>query len=167
MLPSKGNGFLYDESSIIRGNGHISIRGSLSDHAADSSGWMKGTGSINLESLRGINKIGRMVDFTQKSDLVFEGGQLKNKESLASPLFKKGIGASVNVRFNLSHVKQSEAGMIRSINRFDNTLNYNTTTGLEGSWAIKTIQGLSKSDQRYSGSYQIEKNIELNDSGKK
>jgi len=165
VLLYKDTDILFDESSKVIGNGHVSLRNSFSECAANSNGWMKGTGSLNLESLRSMNRIGRMVDFTQKSDLVFEGGQLKNKENLAAPLFKKGTGANVHVRFNLSHVNQSEIGMTRSINRFDNTLTYNTTTASEGIWAIKIIQGLSKSDQRYSGSFQIQKNIELNDSG--
>ena len=163
----KGNGFFYDEASKVTGNGHVSIRGSFGDRAAASNGWMKGTGSINLESLRGMKKIGRMVDFTQKTDLAFNGEQLKNINSLSSPLFNKGTGASVHERFNLSQVNKSETDTIRSINRFDNALIYNTTNALEGIWAIKTIQGLSKSDQRYSGSFQIQKNIELDDSGKK
>lgn len=161
---SNGNGLLFDESSKVTGNGHVSIRGSLGARAAASNGWMKGTGSINLESLRGMKKIGQMVDFTQKIDLVFDGGQLKNRKTLSSPLFNKATGASVQERFNLSHVNKSEIDMIRSINWFDNTLIYNTTNALAGRWAIKTIQGASKSDQRYSGSFEIQKNIELNDS---
>ena len=164
VFPPKGNGFLFDESSKVTGNGHVSIRGSLGARAVASNGWMKGTGSINLESLRDMKEIGRMVDFTQKIDLVFEGGQLKNRKTLSSPLFNKAIGASVQERFNVSHVNKSEIDIIQSIDRFDNTLIYNTSNALEGIWTIKTIQGSSKSDQRYSGSFEIQKNIELTDS---
>jgi hypothetical protein len=171
VLPPTGSGFFYDESSVVTGTGQVSIRSSFADRAADSDGWMKGNGSINFESLRSMNKIGRMVDFTQKSDLVFQGGQLKNKKNLASPLFDKGIGASVNVRFDLSHVDKSETEMVRSINRFDNTLSYDTAVAFDGSWAIKTMQGwsiaMNKSSQRYAGSFQIQKNIEFDDSGKR
>ncbi|MGB5099116.1 MAG: hypothetical protein WBN94_00755 [Methanothrix sp.] len=161
-------GFLFDESSMVSGSGEISIKGSFHDHAVDSSGWMKGSGSINFESLRNMNKIGKEVDFTQKSDLVFAGGQLKNRKSLKLPLFEKGIGASVSERFNLSHVDKSETDMIRSINRFNNTMVYDTALAFEGLWDIKNMRGWSinmhKSEQSYSGSFQTEKKIQFDDS---
>jgi hypothetical protein len=164
-----GNGFLYDESSTVRGSGDISIKGSFHDHAVDSSGWMKGTGSINFESLRSMNKIGLMVDFTQKADLVFGGGQLKNRKSLKSPLFERGLGASVNERFDLSHVDKSETDMIRSINRFNNTMVYDTALAFEGIWDIKNMRGwsinMNRSEEFYSGSFQTQKKIEFSDSG--
>ena len=170
VLPSSHNGFLYDESSMVEGTGQVSIKGSFADRSANSNNWMKGTGSINLESLRGMNKIGQMVDFTRKTDLVFAGGQLKDRNRLASPLFENGIGASVNVRSNLSHVDNSETEMIGSINRINNALKYNTTIAFDGTWAITTMQGwsmnMNKSSQRYSGSFEIQKNIEFNDFGK-
>ncbi len=164
---AKDNGFLYEEASIVRGSGDISIKGSFSDRAMDSSGWMKGTGSINFESIRSMNKICQSVDFTQKSDLVFQGGQLKNRKSLESPLFERGIGARVNERFDLSHVDKSETEMIRSLNRFNNTLVYNTETAFEGTWDIKNVRGslfhMNKSEELYSGSFQTQKNIGFND----
>lgn len=161
--------FLYDESSVVRGTGDISVRGSFSDRALNSNGWMKGKGSMNFESLRSMNKIHRMASFTQKSDLVFEG-QLKNRKSLESPLFDKGMGASVNEWFNLSHVDKSEIDAIRSVNRFNNSLNYKVELAYEGTWDIKSQQGslfhIKKSEQQYSGSFQTKKNIEFNDFGK-
>ncbi|VVB69041.1 Uncharacterised protein [uncultured archaeon] len=167
---SKYNGFLYEESSIIRGSGDISIKGSFSDRAMDSAGWMKGTGSISFESQRSMNKICQSVDFTQKSDLVFQGRQLKNRKLLESPLFERRSGARVNERFDLSHVDQSETEMIRSLNRFDNTLVYNTSTAFEGMWDIKNVRGslfhMNKGEELYSGSFQTQKNIEFSDSEK-
>jgi hypothetical protein len=164
-------GMLYDESSVVRGTGDISIKGSFEDRAIDYTGWMKGTGSMNLESLRSMNKKFQMVNFTQKSDLVFEGGQLKSDKSLESPLFYRGIGASINERFNLSHVDKSETDMIRSNNRSDNTLAFNVDQAFEGIWNIKNQQGwlfnAKKSEQQYSGSFQTQKNIEFRDLGKK
>lgn len=154
---------------MVRGFGEVSIKGSFQDYAVDSSGWMKGTGSINFESLRSLNKIGRKVDFAQKTDLVFAGGQLKNRKSLKLPLFEKGIGASVNERFNLSHVNKNETNMIRSTNRFNNTMVYDTALAFEGIWGIKNMRGWSintnRREELYSGSYQTQKKIELNDSG--
>jgi hypothetical protein len=165
------NGMLYDESSIVRGTGDVSIKGSFSDRAMDSTGWMKGTGSMNLESLRSMNKNRPMVNFTQKSDLVFEGGQLKGEKILESPLFYGRIGANVYERFNVSHVDRSETDLIRSINRSDNTLAFKEEQAFDGFWALATQQGWSfnrkKSEQRYSGSFQTQKNIEFRDLGKK
>ena len=163
-------GFLFDESSTVRGSGDVSIKGSFHDRAVDSSGWMKGTGSINLESQRNLNKIRQKVDFTQKTDLVFSGGQLKNWKSMNLPLFENGTGASVNERFNLSHVDKSETDMIRSINRFNNTMVYNTALAFDGLWDIKNMQGWSiasnRREQTYTGSFQTQKNIEFNDSAR-
>ena len=161
-------GFFFDESSTVSGRGEVSIKGSFHDHAVDSKGWMRGYGSINLESLRNLNKIGREVDFTQKADLVFTGGQLKNSKSTRLPLFEKGIGASVSERFNLSHVDKSESNIIRSINRFNNTMHYDTALAFEGLWDIKNMRGwsinMNRSEQTYSGSFQTEKKIEFDDS---
>jgi hypothetical protein len=163
-------GFLFDESSTVRGSGDVSIKGSFHDRAVDSSGWMKGTGSINLESQRNLNKIRQKVDFTQKTDLVFSGGQLKNWKSMNLPLFENGTGASVNERFNLSHVDKSETDMIRSFNRFNNTMVYNTALAFDGLWDIKNMQGWSiasnRREQTYTGSFQTQKNIEFNDSAR-
>ncbi|HUI40304.1 MAG TPA: hypothetical protein VLY86_05205 [Methanothrix sp.] len=167
---SSDNGFHYNESSVVKGKGNVSLRGSFSDHALDSSGWMKGSGSINFETLRSMNKINRRVNFTQKSDLVFEGGQLKNIRSLEAPLFDRRIGASVTERFNLSHVDKSEIDMIRSNNSFDNSLVYNAEMAYQGTWDIKNQQGslfhIKKSEQQYSGSFQAKKDIEFHDLGK-
>jgi hypothetical protein len=168
---STDKGMIYDESSVVRGTGDVSIKGSFGDHAMSASGWMKGTGSMSLESLRSMNKNRPMVDFTQKSDLVFEGGQLKGETCLESPLFYGRIGASVTERFNMSHVDKSETDLVRSINRSDNTLAFNAEQAFNGTWNIKTLQGWSfnakKSEQQYSGSFQTVKNIEFQDRGKK
>jgi hypothetical protein len=169
ILPLSHKGFLYDESSKVEGTGQVSIKGSFDDRAANSNAWMKGTGSISLESLRSMNKIGKIVEFNRKADLVFDGGQLKDRNRLASPLFENGIGASVNVRSNVSRMDNSEIEAVTSINRFNNALKYNTEVAFDGTWAITTMQGwsmnMNRSSQQYSGSFQIQKNIEFNDFG--
>ncbi len=169
--PSADKGFFFDESSTVSGRGEVSIKGSFHDRAIDSKGWMKGYGSINLESIRNLNKVGREVDFTQKSDLVFTGGLLKNSKSTRLPLFEKGIGASVSERFNLSHVDKSESNIIRSVNRFNNTMHYDTALAFEGLWDIKNMRGwsinMNKSEQIYSGSFQTEKKIAFDDSARR
>lgn len=166
--PLSDKGFFFDESSTVSGSGEVSIKGSFHDYAVNSKGWMKGYGSINLESLRNMNKIGREVDFSHKSDLVFAGGQLKNSKSTKLLLFEKGIGASVSERFNMSHVDKSESNIIRSVNRFNNTMRYETALAFEGLWDIKNMRGwsinMNRSEQIYSGSFQTEKKIKFDDS---
>lgn len=164
-------GFIYDETSLVIGTGDISIKNFVWDRAMEYSGWLKGTGSMNFETLRSINEKFPTVNFTQNSDLVFEGGLLKSSKSLEAPLFYRGNGASVNEWFNLTHLDKSESEMIRSINRFDNTLAFNAQQAFEGILDIKDQQGwllnAQKSEQQYSGSFQTEKKIEFRDLGKK
>ena len=165
---SAKRGFFFDESSSVSGAGQVSIKGSFRDNALDSSGWMKGSGSISLESLRSMDKAGREVEFLQKSDLVFAGGLLKNKKSMSLPLFEKGRGATVSERFNLSHVDKSETDMIRSANNYNNTMVFDSALAFEGLWNIKNTKGWSmnmdKRNEVYSGSFQTQKRIEFNDS---
>ena len=160
--------FLFNEESTVSGSGEVSIKGSFHDRAVDSHGWMKGFGSINLESLRNMNKTGREVDLSQQYDLVFAGGQLKNRKSMELPLFEKGIGASVSERFNLSHVDKNEINRVRSVNRFNNSMVYDTALAFEGLWNIKNMRGwsinMNKSEQTYSGSFQTQKKIKFDDS---
>jgi hypothetical protein len=160
--------FVFDETSTVSGAGEVSIKGKFTDNAAASKSWLKGTGSISLESIRSMNKTGLDVDLIQKSDLVFAGGQLKNRKSLKLPLFENGTGATVSERFNLSHVDKSETDIIRSINGSNNTMLYETALAYEGLWAVKNVQGWftarNKSEELYSGSFQVQKRFEFNDS---
>ena len=167
---SSDRGKLYIESSVVRGTGEVSVKDDFNDNAMGYNGWMKGNGSITMESQRSIDKNRPMVNFTQRSDLVFEGGQLQGEKSLESPAFYGGIGASVTERFNLSHVDKSETDMIRSINSSDNTLAFNADQAFNGTWNIKTQYAQMfkkmKGDQQYSGSFQTQKNIKFQDLGK-
>jgi hypothetical protein len=164
------HGMLYIESSVVRGTGEVSVKDAFNDNAIGYNGWMKGYGSINMESQRSLDKNRPMVNFTQRSDLVFEGGQLKGEKSLESPAFYGGIGASVTEKFNLSHVDKSETDMIRSLNSSDNTLAFNADQAFNGTWNIKTqyaqLFKKMKGDQQYSGSFQTQKKIEFQDLGK-
>jgi len=160
--------FVFDETSTVRGAGQVSIKGKFNDPAVASKGWMKGSGSISFESIRGMSKTGRIVDFVQKSDLVFTGGQLKNRKRLSLPPYYNGLGTTVSERFNLSHVDKSETDIIRSTNGSNNTMLYETALAYEGLWAVKNEQGWfrarNKSEERYSGSFQVQKRFEFNDS---
>lgn len=163
-------GMLYTESSVVRGKGDVSVKDTFNDNVIGYNGWMKGNGSINMESLRSLDKNRPMVNFTQRSDLVFEGGHLTGEKCLESPVFYGGIGASVTERFNLSHVDKSETDMIRSLNSSDNTLAFNADQAFNGSWNIKTqyaqLFKKMKGDQQYSGSFETQKKIKFQDLGK-
>jgi hypothetical protein len=165
---SPKKGFSFDESSSVSGAGEVSIKGSFRDRAVDSSGWMKGSGSIRLDSLRSMNKAGREVEILQRSDLVFAGGLLKNKKSMNLPFFEKGRGATVSERFNLSHVDKSETDMLTSTNNYNNTMIFDAALAFEGLWNIKNTKGWSmnmdKRNEIYTGSFQTQKRIEFNDS---
>ena len=165
---SAKRGFFFDESSSVSGAGDVSIKGSFRDYAIDSSSWMKGSGSISLDSLRSMNKAGREVELLQRSDLVFTGGILKNKKSMSLPFFEKGRGATVSERFNLSHVDKSETDMLSSTNNYNNTMIFDSALAFEGLWNIKNTKGWSmnmdKRNEIYTGSFQTQKRIEFNDS---
>jgi hypothetical protein len=53
----------------------------------------------------------------------------------------------------------------------DNTMAFKADQAFEGTWDIKNQQGwlfnAKKSEQKYSGSFQTQKNIEFRDLGKK
>lgn len=167
---SNYNGMHYDESSLVKGTGDVSIRGSFGDHGMDSSGWLKGNGTINYESQRSVSKKWASVDFNQKSDLVFDGGQLISIKNLESPLFYKGSGASINEWANLNHVNKSEIDIIKSANRFNNTVVFDTELAFDGTWGIENQIGsgfgMKKGQQWYTGSFQTQKNIVFSESGK-
>jgi hypothetical protein len=168
---ASGEGMLFIESSVVKGTGEVSIKDAIADSAISYNERMNGNGSISLESLRCLDKDSPVVNFTQRRDLVFEGGQLQGVKSMESAAFHGGLGASISERFNLSHVDKSESDMIRSLNSSDNTLAFNTEQAFNGTWNIKTqyaqfFQKI-KGDQKYSGSFQTEKKIKFQDAGKK
>lgn len=168
---SKDMGFRFDETSTVRGSGEVSIKSSFLDSTVDSSNWMKGSGSISFESLRNMSKVRQDVEFVQKGDLVFAGGQLKNRKSMHLPFFENGTGATVSERFNLSHVDKSEIDVIRSINRTNNSMVYDTALAFDGKWDIENRRGWSiymdRSKESYTGSFQTQKKIEFDDSNLK
>jgi hypothetical protein len=161
-----GKGMLFIESSVVNGNGGVSIKDSFEDSAVHFNEKMKGAGSINLESERQMDKSSPNTNFVEKKDLVFTGGSIKGSKSLESPSFHGGMGAKVTERYNLSHVDKSDSDML-STNYTYNTLTFNTDQAFEGNWSIQTqyakfYQKL-KTDQTYTGSFQTEKKIKFQD----
>lgn len=165
---SAKEGFRFEESSTVRGSGELSIKGAFHDRSIDSGGWMKGSGSISFESLRNMSKVREEVEFSQRGDLVFTGGELKNKKSMRLPLFENGTGASVSERFNTSHLDQSETSLMRSLGLHNNSMIYDTALAFEGKWDVENRRGwsiyMNRSKQSYVGSFQTQKMIEFDDS---
>lgn len=163
-------GMLFIESSSVKGKGEVSIKDTFHGSAMEFNEKMKGNGSISLESLRCIDK--RTVDnFTEKKDLVFTDGQLKGHQSVSSPTFHGGLGASVTERFNLSHVDKSETSSVSAAGFANNTLAFNTDQAFDGTWNIQTqyakFYKKIKADQQYTGSFQTQKKIKFQDYGQK
>lgn len=165
---SANKGFRFEESSTVKGSGEVSIKGSFHDQTVDSSRWMKGSGSISFESLRNMSKIRQKIELSQKSDLVFAGGQLKDKRSMKLPFFENGTGASVSERFNTSHLDRSESSTMRSVGLHNNSMVFDTALAFEGRWDVENRRGwsifMNRSKQSYMGSFQTEKKIEFDDS---
>lgn len=168
---SRGNGMLFIESSSVKGRGEVSIKDTIMGSTMQFNEKIMGNGSISLETLRSIDRTGSVDSFTEKKDLVFTGGNLKGHKTLASPNFQGGMGASVTERFNLSHVDKSETSSVCSNNFANNTLAFKTDQAFDGTWNIQTkyakFYKKIKADQKYTGSFQTQKDIEFSDAGQK
>ena len=163
------NGMLFIESSSVTGHGEVSIKDTFQGSSMNFHEKMIGNGSISLETLRCIDQKNSINNFTEKKDLVFTGGNLKGHQTVDSPRFHGGLGASVTERFNLSHVDRSETSSLSSINPSNNTLAFKTEQAFDGTWNIQTkyakFYKKIKADQQYTGSFQTEKDIKFQDAG--
>jgi hypothetical protein len=169
-IVSQGKGMLFIESSSVSGKGAVSIKDSFQGPSMKYEEKMWGNGSINLESMRCIDRKISLDKFTQQKDLVFTGGRLEGRQSIESPSFYGGIGASVQEKFNLTHVDRSESSGVENTNNSNKTLAYKTEQAFDGSWDIKTqyakFYKKIKADQQYTGSFQTQKNIKFQDTGR-
>ena len=165
------NGMLFIESSVIKGEGEVSIKDKVQDNSIRFKEKIKAQGSINLESIRTLDKSTPEACFDEKRDMVFSGGKIKGSRSFESPQFHGGMGASITESFNLTHVDNSEMNSIRSGGSFDNAINFRTDQAFNGTWNIKSqyskLFSKIKADQQYTGSFQTEKNITFLDQGNK
>lgn len=167
-----GQGMLFIESSVVKGEGEVSIRDKVQDNSISFREKMKAKGSINLESIRTLDKSTPEAScFDEKRDMVFSGGQIKGSRIFESPHFHGGMGASVTESFNLSHMDNSEMNSIRSGGSSDNAINFRTDQAFNGTWNIKSqysrLFTKIKAEQQYTGSFQTEKNITFQDQGDK
>jgi hypothetical protein len=105
----------------------------------------------------------------EKKDLVFTDGNLKGHQTVATPTFHGGLGASVTQRFNLSHVDKSETSGVSSTRYNNNTLDFKTDQAFNGTWNLQTkyakFSKKMKADQQYKGSFQTQKSIKFQDAG--
>jgi hypothetical protein len=168
---AKGNGMLFIESSSVKGKGEVSIKDTFQGVAMHYNEKMMGNGSISLETMRCIDRKTSIDNFTEMKDLVFTGGNLKGHQTVASPTFHGGLGASVTERFNLSHVDKSETSGVSSASLANNTLAFKTDQAFDGTWNIQTkyakFSKKIKADQQYKGSFQTQKSIKFEDAGQR
>ncbi|ABK14194.1 hypothetical protein Mthe_0401 [Methanothrix thermoacetophila PT] len=164
---TKGDGMLYIESTTVSGRGEVSIRDTFMENSMSYEEDLKGSGSLDMESVRCMEKSNPTVNFTEIKDISFDGGVLKGFKRFDSPVFHGGMGASITERFNMSQLDKSERGMIRSINYRNNTVAFSTEQAFEGMWNTRTeyskFSKKMKADQRLNGSFQIQKNIKFQD----
>jgi hypothetical protein len=169
--PSGRNGMLFIESSSVKGKGEVTIKDTISGSTMQFNEKIMGNGSISLETLRTIDRSGTQDNFTEKKDLVFTDGSIKGHKTVASPNFQGGMGASVTERFNLSHVDKSETSSVKSSNFANNTLAFKTDQAFDGTWNIQTkyakFYKKIKADQKYTGSFQTQKDITFTDAGQR
>ena len=168
---AKGNGMLFIESSSVKGKGEVSIKDTFQGVAMHYNEKMMGNGSISLETMRCIDRKTALDNFTEMKDLVFTGGNLKGHQTVESPTFHGGMGASVTERFNLSHVDKSETSGVSSASLTNNTLAFKTDQAFDGTWNIQTkyakFSKKIKADQQYKGSFQTQKSIKFEDAGQR
>jgi hypothetical protein len=169
IAPVSGSGRLFIESSSVKGIGEVSIKDTFHGAAMHYNEKMMGNGSISLETQRSVDRKGSVDNFIEKKDLVFTGGNLKGHQTVESPTFDGGMGASVTERFNLSHVDRSETSSVSSASYANNTLNFKTEQAFNGTWNIQTKYAKFfkkiKADQQYTGSFQTQKDIKFEDAG--
>jgi hypothetical protein len=165
--PISGNGKLFIESSSVKGEGQVSIKDSFEGAAMNYNERMMGNGSISLDTQRSLDRKSSVNNFVEKKDLVFTGGNLIGHQSVGSPAFDGGMGASVTERFNLTHVDRSETASVSSASYANNTLNFKTEQAFNGTWDIQTkyarLFKKIKADQQYTGSFQTQKEIQFQD----
>jgi hypothetical protein len=167
--PISGKGKLFIESSSVKGEGQVSIKDSFEGSSMNYNDRMMGNGSISLDTQRSLDRKSSSNNFVEKKDLVFTGGNLIGHQTVGSPAFDGGMGASVTERFNLTHVDRSETASVSSTSYANNTLNFKTEQAFNGTWDIQTkyarLFKKIKADQQYTGSFQTQKEIQFQDAG--
>ena len=164
--PSK-KAMFYTECTTIIGRGDVSIKNEFRETAIRFREDLSGYGSIEIASQKAISKGNPQVNFNSSRLLVFDDGQLKGSKTMASPTFHGGMGASVSERFNTSSMEKCEVGMIRNVNRSENTISFDSQQSFEGMWGTKTTYSKfgkkMKTKQVLDGSFETQKKITFRD----
>ncbi|MHC1593828.1 MAG: hypothetical protein ACXQT2_00750 [Methanotrichaceae archaeon] len=164
--PSK-KAMFYTECTTIIGRGDVSIKNEFRETAIRFREDLSGYGSIEIASQKEISKGNPLVNFNSSRLLVFDDGQLKGSKTMASPTFHGGMGASVSERFNTSSMEKCEVGMIRNVNRSENTISFDSQQSFEGMWGTKTTYSKfgkkMKTKQVLDGSFETQKKITFRD----
>ncbi|MHC1630710.1 MAG: COG1361 family protein [Methanotrichaceae archaeon] len=160
-------GMCYVESTKVSGQGKISLKNEFRESSARYKENLAGHGTINMQSQEVIRKGTPEVNFSNSRSLDFDQGQLKGTKKMESPTFHSGMGASVTERFNTNTLEKHETGMIRNVNRSDNTLTFDTQQAFEGMWSTKTeyskFSKKIKTGQVLDGSFKTQKKIMFKD----
>ncbi|MEA2045757.1 MAG: hypothetical protein U9N48_04455 [Euryarchaeota archaeon] len=164
--PSK-KAMFYTECTTIIGRGDVSIKNEFRETAIRFREDLSGYGSIEIASQKEISKGNPQVNFNSSRLLVFDDGQLKGSKTMASPTFHGGMGASVSERFDTSSMEKCEVGMIRNVNRSENTISFDSQQSFEGMWGTKTTYSKfgkkMKTKQELDGSFETQKKITFRD----
>ncbi|MDF0590049.1 hypothetical protein [Candidatus Methanocrinis natronophilus] len=163
----RGDGMLFVESTTVIGRGDVSIKNEFRESSALYREVLDGSGSIEMQSDKKINRGNPVVNITDSRVLVFDQGVLKGSKLMQSPGFHGGMGASVLERFNATTLEKRETGTISSVNRADNVLLFNTQQAFEGIWGTRTeyssFNKRIKADQRLSGTFETQRRITFED----
>ena len=163
----KGDGMLFVESTTVIGRGDVSIKNEFRESSARYKEELDGSGSIEMQSEKTINRGNPVINITDSRLLVFDQGFLKGSKLMQSPGFHGGMGASVVERFNATTLEKRETGTISSVNRADNVLLFNTQQAFEGIWGTRTeysnFNKRIKADQRLSGTFETQRRITFED----
>jgi len=166
-VETKKNGMLFVESTTVIGKGDVSIKNEVREATARYKEELKGSGSIEMQSEKTVNKGNPIVNITDSRLLVFDQGYLKGFKVMQSPGFHGGMGASVTEQFNATTLEKSESGTISSVSRSENTLLFNTQQAFEGIWGTKTeysnFNKKIKADQKLNGTFETQKKITFED----
>jgi len=166
-VEAKKSGMLFVESTTVVGRGDVSIKNEVREASARYREELKGSGSIEMQSEKTVNKGNPIVNITDSRILVFDQGYLKGFKVMQSPAFHGGMGASVTEQFNATTLEKMESGMITSVNRSENTLLFNTQQAFEGIWGTKTeysnFNKKIKAKQQLNGTFETQKKISFED----
>jgi len=166
-VQDEDEGMYYIESTTVVGKGDVSVDNEFRESSVRFREELDGSGSIEMQSQKLVNKGAPVMNFSDSRLLVFDEGNLKGFKKMVSPRFHDGMGASVTERFNTTSIQKSEVGTIKSLNQSENTLSFDTRQAFEGVWGTRTeyskFSKKIKTDQELDGTFETQKKITFED----